>query len=700
MGRTIAGAALVCLGTSPRAGAQERTTPPPPSGLVRGWSDAQSALERPTNAEEQLRAVARLGSAGDQRSLDALVRAAVAHLSEGRASKAAQLPAAERGRLRIALAHALSHYTDHLEARRALARLMTGALGSADARDLLAAGISATALARAGTPDALETLGRALAQSKPLSDVARAALLAHPPRDLRPLLRGGPLSLAHVELFGELGDQRAFMPLREVVRTGAEPLRGPAALALLRLGALETQPYARHAFRHSRVPSERLAALEILVVTGDELASQALSAVLSGKDALSTLVPDAERVVVELAARAPRKEWQAHLLTRAKSEDEVVREQAFLALARLGGPADFFARALSGKDAPWAAQALAESSARSLDPVLIEALSGRTSRAWALRALSVRLARGASESARVAFDRATNDAKASSPSDRAAAAWGTALVHPARASTFLQGADEAARRAVLRQAFQGTLALTAAERLRKLAPTDAEHFSALSPCLLDAAARRELSTQLLSALPRRGSAVVPAVAGAIAERSPMAPPLPEAAKARDEDVRRWLGSADPELRAAAARGLGASADSASVGVLSELYLFEPDARVRRALVRTLAKRPERSRLRTLELARTLDPDAAVRTLATLTEEPLEAISDGLPTLTWLVATEGPVRLSTAWGESMVVFPDPDGFVGVLDFGPGPIDAAPVARSEPPVAKPRSARDASPDQRVP
>jgi len=75
------------------------------------------------------------------------------------------------------------------------------------------------------------------------------------------------------------------------------------------------------------------------------------------------------------------------------------------------------------------------------------------------------------------------------------------------------------------------------------------------------------------------------------------------------------------LRAHAALGLAQSEEASSVGLLAAAYRFEPDARVRRAVVRTLATRREPGREPTLRLARDLDPDDSTRALARAALDP-------------------------------------------------------------------------------
>lgn len=77
-----------------------------------------------------------------------------------------------------------------------------------------------------------------------------------------------------------------------------------------------------------------------------------------------------------------------------------------------------------------------------------------------------------------------------------------------------------------------------------------------------------------------------------------------------------LRSEDLWTRVQVAFGLGYSRSPDATGILGDAYRFESDARVRRAIVRGLARRrPDAVRDRVLSLARSLDPDRSVRALA-------------------------------------------------------------------------------------
>src|SRR5581483_2959967 len=102
--------------------------------------------------------------------------------------------------------------------------------------DDLAERTAAVALSRSGQPDALAALGKALESPGRAAAAARNALVAHPPRDLAPLLAAARLpSVSLARALDDLADQRGFDTLRNLVRIGTLDVRAAAAIALTRL---------------------------------------------------------------------------------------------------------------------------------------------------------------------------------------------------------------------------------------------------------------------------------------------------------------------------------------------------------------------------------------------------------------------------------------------------------------------------------
>lgn len=688
---------MLLLAGGPFVGARAALGAPPESasehGWIRQWTDVRGDL-RGADVRERVRAIERLGASRETRSRSALVDAVKAAASDAsgeprpsdeNATQEDTAPVdaspAERAKVRLALARALAQHAEDLDARRALVRLMTSAADGAEPRDEMALHTAALALARSGTPDALQALARALWQGPSLAAAAHGALLAHPPGRLDPLLDGAPVD-ASTELLAELGDPRAYDHLGELVREAPPARAASAAWALYRLGTPETLELARYWWRKSTDTAHRSTAVRILVESGDPL----------GASAMADLLADLPRsrsqrlALLELAAEHPDPAWEAALLRLARAPlsagpatlPSVEDEAILLALAKLDRPASLrhLLRGLDGPNAHVVAGALARTDGSRASALLGQALEQPTQRRWALRALAVRLARGTAQNQGAALVRtATNllrEARPDSPgvdaADRAAAAWALAVARPERAAALLSEADPVVLRALGRQSFAGPLAKAAARKLSRRTPSEEGDVPgaelALYPSLLAPAAASNLPTRHLAALLSRADAAAPAVIEVLASRTTRRVGLIAERGSEDplREVRGWLESTSAPTRAAAARGLGAAGPSAAVALLEKVLLWDPEPSVRGAAAWALSRRPESARRRVLELAAELDPSPLVRALAGANAGVTESKEAG-PALLWLHA-EQPVQLFSARGEALLLFPDPDGFVGV------------------------------------
>src|SRR5262249_8601076 len=91
-------------------------------------------------------------------------------------------------------------------------------------------------------------------------------------------------------------------------------------------------------------------------------------------------------------------------------------------------------------------------------------------------------------------------------------------------------------------------------------------------------------------------------------------------------ARRLLGSADPVVRAHAARGLAHSPLPDATGRLADALRFEPDESVRRAIVIALSARHETQKIGALEAVIRFDPGACVRERSRLSQRgPIPAL---------------------------------------------------------------------------
>ncbi|HWO14899.1 MAG TPA: hypothetical protein VNN80_35590, partial [Polyangiaceae bacterium] len=262
---------------------------------------------------ERLQALERLGELGSAAALSRLTSYAV--------ERRPRLV----GREWLALARTLAPGAGDAKVQLALAMLLnqadSPAAGPDEAAALeLARGSAALALAADGSSGALLVLGRALRARGAPARAAAEALIAHPPREIDPLIEPGPPSVELATLLGALGEERAFHALRGWVRAGADDsVQAAAALALTRLGHLETVPLAA---RWLTAGSGELAeaGLDILLAAQDARADAVLSARLRAErvsdadrrrllDAASPALADAALAAVAGAGSSDRWRW-------------------------------------------------------------------------------------------------------------------------------------------------------------------------------------------------------------------------------------------------------------------------------------------------------------------------------------------------------------------------------------------------------
>src|SRR5690606_34020365 len=192
------------------------------------------------------------------------------------------------------------------------------------------------------------------------------------------------------------------------------------------------------------------------------------------------------------------------------------------------------------------------------------------------------------------------------PSDRAAGAFGLSVLSPRIAAALVQWRDPDVVIAAARPATHGEAALAAARRLAD--ETNPALTVALSNALNSAEARKVVPGAKLHQLIQSGSAAASLAVRALAARLQ---------RRSDQFVDELSHSPSSEIRAEFALGLAEAPAPAATGLLLDMYEFETDPLVRRAIVAAASQRPETTRRRILELARALDPDEQVRQLALL-----------------------------------------------------------------------------------
>jgi hypothetical protein len=641
----VLGPALPARAQSDLSEADVAVAQPPPrrSPLARfGIAPLSRRLES-ERLDERLSAMERLGTLGTP--------AAYARLS----SHAVERRSRFVGREWLTLAHALAGGTADAKVQLALAMLLnqaaSPALGPEEAGLLeLARGTAALALAAQGDDAALLVLGRALRARGAPARAAAEALIAHPPRQLEPLIEPGPPSSELSSVLGALGDQRAFHVLRGWVRGDADAsVRAAAALALTRLGHLETVPLGARWIEAGQGELVE-AGLDILLAAQDPRADALLGERLAAErvadgdrlrllDAAGPGLADAALASVE---RAPGDEWRWALLGRIGGDAAAQR------LARgLGDPRSAFA----------AAQALSRMPGEAARAGLDAALAERVALPLGVRAAVIRAHAFGEHSPRLAE---SMGALTASPAagDRAAAAWSRAFAGGAAALAELRSGDEARVIAAASHAYgfdPATLESLAA--LVESSPAGRER-SAASACLATATGRELVSTSVLWSL--------------VAEAGPARLLALRALAARDDPgIAGALGSLladpDPWVRAHVARGLGESDDASAVGLLVARLALEADEGVRHAIVIALGARRGVAASTWLTRAARLDPSPRVRSAARLA---LSGVALGDPPpgreLLWLelhaAQPDAAVLLEIAPGLAIPVLADPSGVV--------------------------------------
>jgi hypothetical protein len=636
----------------------------PLMGLV-GLGVAKRLLESSNTAERQ-RGLERLGSVGTSGALEILTKS----IEPGGAAKTSEE--------RLIAVRALAARTDNADVRLALVRALAGvgAASGAESAELerLVRETAALALARSGRRESLELLSKALRQEGPVAEAAAIGLEAHPPADIAPLLesRGAP-TLTFVRLLGRLGDQRAFHALRQVVKRGAPEVRAQAAVALTELGDFETVELARHWLGADAAPSMRIAAARILSMARAPGADKAIAGLLADDEHY------AAGLELALDAALPGLVAPLERLLRAHAEDAGT---ILAAIGRSGGTAasEALVRQLpSPTHGALAAYALALTPGDAAEAAIERALAAEapTVRRNAARAAVLR--RRALSQSVSGTDAALERLLASAdPSDRAAGAWGRALLDESAARALIGSKDPHVARAVARQAFSPALARTAAARLAK--DGGGELRSALASSLAVPRAASEVPTAVLIALVDDAGAATPIAAQALAARDSLE---------LRQRIEPLLGSADALVRASVALGLAESREPSAVGLLERAYRFEVNTGVRHAIVVSLSRRRERSRSRLLSLAAHLDGDRGVREAArvALSGHRLPLLARGRGTL-WLslvqnepgAALEHDAQVATSVGAVLPLGADPDGAVTVFGLPPGPVRLRLAARA--------------------
>lgn len=636
-----------------------------------GIEVAQDLLKE-SSAEQRQRGFERLGSIGTTQALDALLKS----FEAGGAARSAQD--------RLIAVRALAPHASVPAVREFLVRVMVGVgsnPGRSEAIDGLIESAAALALARSGDETALTALGKVLCQAGHVAETASDALLAFPPRDLRPVVAGAqtPTRTA-VAFFGDLGDPRAIPLLRNSVRSGAGEVRAEAAVSLARLGDTDTLDLARHWLAREPSVEFRSAAARILLE---------LRAPDAGRAVVSLFrEPATRKVALELASHAVVADLSTPLIEEAKRVGPDEREALFAALGLAGthSALSFLGNALGTPEtSSVAALALARAPGGEAETTLQKALRAPLTRRAALRASLVRsLALGESVPGTEAAIRELE--RSHDESDRALFVQARAQLSRSAVATLLKAASSVELRALSRCALLPGVSRLLGERLALETEPGARDALAAGLVSLESA-QLVPSDVLLDLIEARGLGA-PLAARALSARD---------SRSLRPKLLALLSNDDPLLRSHVALGLGSSSESSALGVLTRAYRFETDASVRLAIVRALATRAEPARMRTLKLARDLDGSLAVRQAAALAltsavpapESPgpdslwLELASLGTAATAAAGASVRGALVITASGVALPAFADPDGvlLLPALPSGPFELRLATATRTD-------------------
>jgi hypothetical protein len=655
--RRLAGAArlaLLALFWDGVAGAQAPSAERPrPRGSLRSRIGVEAAepLLRSESSELRQRAFEKLGAAGTSTALELLADA----LEPGGAARTANE--------RLTAVRALAAHAGVERARGALVRAMGGAQTRDEPMELMVRQSAALALARAGDRNALFSLAQALRQPGRVSEAARVALRAHPPKAVEPLLlaRGVPTP-ALAGLVGDLRYQRGRELLRALTQSGAPALRAEALGALAKVDRDAAVAVARSLLGNEKHRTLRVAAARVLATARDAEAPAALATLC----AEPSLVGDA----LDIALETPSKAFSP-VLARVTPSDPGDAERLLAALGRSGGPTALarLEAALGSVELGWAAaHALARSADTRADDVLERALARPATRCNAARAAALRAREGGSRVSGL-DDALESLERSNAPNDRAALSFVRATLDPELGAKLVGSRDGIVVRAAARAALEDEVSFAAAQRLA--VETNAELRTALALALTRPDAADRVPTRVLVELFELHGAAAHLAAFALAARD---------GDAERPRLRELLASGDPLLRAHVALGLARSRESSAIGLLDEAYRFESEPLVRRAIVRALAARTEPGRERTLRLAADLDPDDDARALSRRAlASGLRPLAPGETTSAWIRVEGGvsgaasmAVVVVTSGGLALPLYPDPDGSATLAGLPPGPV----------------------------
>ena len=570
--------------------------------------DVAERLLRTQNANDRRRAIERAGSLGTPESVGFLVEQA-SRISSGDGD----------GRVAIACARALSSFADSERARGALYDLtvMPSRLAGRDPGSLedpyddssrdRARNMAALALARTREPRALTLLADTIRSNGAGASAAKSALYAYPPE--KPTITTGTIAPQALDFVVASGDLRAFPAVLALTEATEDQTRARAIRAMADLRDARVVAIATPLLGHEK-PEVRVAATYALARLGVPGAEKALlglmeTDVTAAIEMSEWVQSDAvTKVLATTAVAGPSPELRAAATLALGHQAGDLAARSLLTLSQSSTVTYEAVHALSRSPAPIAMRALETLLGAAPKDAAAQATRRLAARGYLVRAMI----RG--ERSMLAEEKLAELERSTDSMDRAVAIQARVALGLADAAARLSSTDKDQRRAVLMGLFSRDRAARAliAERLVKDDDAAVRELASVA-LLFDDDTAPKVTSAWLSDRATSGGADAPLAVLAYVRR------------AEEKDLAKvdvFLASSDAVVRIHAARGLGTAVMPQSTGRLANLYAFDPDARVRKAALRALLQRPEKTAplyLSTLREAATLDPDADVRFVA-------------------------------------------------------------------------------------
>jgi len=473
------------------------------------------------------------------------------------------------------------------------------------ARVELARAEAAIALARSGSPAAIDALVAIARGSSAGQRAALDALAVEPPAAAVALNGVALTTPGMIALAARIADLRTLDAIVGLVHSSDPLLRSAAVTALAVAGDARDLEVARAAVQ-DHDPRVRVAAADALVRLNAADAEKNVVALVAD----DATVLDGLRLTHDVQGDDVTKAAAARAMVSA---DTAIRAAAMVALGRqtstsaVGVLQTLLSDPLAGGDA---ACALAHSPSQAAMGAIEASARSAPIRRLAARAYFVRrYVRG--ERSAAMDDLLSTLARSADAGDRVVGGQFRFAFGITTADDALADPDPRVRRAIAMSvsASRDDRATTVLlGRMNREADDDTRII--LAGGLIEGDPLAIIATSTLFERAQAGGPDAPLAAMALGQRAGNAP---------TQWIETLVGSPDPVIRAHAARGLGRSQTLDATARLVQAFAWETEAEVRRAIVGALVAgddgRDAQGSRQTIELAATLDPDPAVRWLA-------------------------------------------------------------------------------------